>query len=333
MNFVQSFYLYWLLFLPVLWGLFLLIIKRRHKKMQSFVSMHLISEIVGQFSFDRHRRKDILIVCVVVFSIIALARPQWGFEWVEVKREGLDILVVMDVSKSMLTQDVKPNRLERTKFAVKDLVKSLKGDRIGLIAFAGEAFMMCPLTSDYGGFLMTLDELDIGAVSRGGTDIEKALEVAIEGYEDVPSKHKAVILITDGDNLEGNPMLQAKMAKEKNIKLYTVGVGTQGGDLIQIINSSGERSFLKDKGGNYVKSRLQEKLLRDIALETKGAYVRSNSTQFGLDLIYERELSKLEKRSIATHKERRFYERFQLPLALALILLVIESCIQTRRNT
>ena len=138
---------------------------------------------------------------VFVFSIVALARPQWGFEWHEIKREGLDILIVIDTSKSMLTQDVKPNGLERTKLAVKDLLRRLEGDRIGLIAFAGDAFLVCPFTVDYSGFLLSLNDLDVATVQRGGTNIGRAIDVALKGYGEIKNKYKAMVIITDGDNL------------------------------------------------------------------------------------------------------------------------------------
>lgn len=300
--------------------------------MRQFVSARFISELVEQFSFRRRKVKHILLIGVVVFSLLALARPQWGFEWREIKREGLDILFVIDTSKSMLTQDVKPNRLERTKFAVKDVIKKLKGDRVGLLAFSGDAFMMCPLTNDYGGFLLTLNELNVNVVPRGGTDLERAIEVALEGYGDVLSKHKAIVIITDGDNLEGSPLAQAKLAKQKGIKIYTIGVGTAEGELIKI-SDAGSTNYLKDAQGNVIKSRLNESLLKDIALETEGIYIRSSGFDFGLDVLYEKELSKLEKRQIESKMERQFYDRFQFPLALALLLLIGETCILTRRNT
>ncbi|MFT5388195.1 MAG: Ca-activated chloride channel family protein [Lysobacterales bacterium] len=299
--------------------------------MRQFVSARFISELVEQFSFRRRKVKHILLIGVVVFSLLALARPQWGFEWREIKREGLDILFVIDTSKSMLTQDVKPNRLERTKFAVKDVIKKLKGDRVGLLAFSGDAFMMCPLTNDYGGFLLTLNELNVNVVPRGGTDLERAIEVALEGYGDVLSKHKAIVIITDGDNLEGSPLAQAKLAKQKGIKIYTIGVGTAEGELIKI-SDAGSTNYLKDAQGNVIKSRLNESLLKDIALETEGIYIRSSGFDFGLDVLYEKELSKLEKRQIESKMERQFYDRFQFPLALALLLLIGETCILTRRN-
>jgi Ca-activated chloride channel family protein len=273
-----------------------------------------------------------MLTGVFAFSVLALARPQWGFQWQEVRRQGLDILVAIDTSKSMLTQDVKPNRLERTNLAVHDLIKKLKGDRIGLIAFAGDAFKVCPLTVDYGGFLLSLNDLSAGIVPRGGTNVSQAIAEALRSYENVPNKYKVVILITDGDNLEGDPLAQARRAKETGVRIYCIGIGTKEGELIQIVNEAGEAEFLKDRDGHFVKSRLNEKLLQEIALLTGGVYVRASGADFGLDVIYEQELSKLERRDIEDQKEKRYYDRFQIPLAMAFLLLFIETCLTAQKS-
>jgi len=232
----------------------------------------------------------------------------------------------------MLTQDVKPNRLERTKLAVTDLVRKLKGDRIGLMAFAGDAFLTCPLTVDYSGYLLSLNDLNVKTIPRGGTNITIAIEKAINTYEEIDNKFKAIIIVTDGDNLEGNPLKAAEKAKFKNIKIYCIGIGTKEGELIQIPNDQGEVQFVKDNQGNFVKSRLNEDLLQKIALTTGGIYVKASGIQFGLDLIYEKELSKLEKREILNKMEKRYYERFQIPLGLALMFLLIDTCTYTRKK-
>ncbi len=305
-------------------------IQRRKNLLRGFAQESLLTELISNYSLKRQMGKNILLAAVFFLSIVALARPQWGFEWQEIKRQGLDIVVAIDTSKSMLTRDVKPNRLERTKLAVQDLVKKLEGDRIGLIAFAGEAFWMCPLTVDYGGFLLSLNDLDINTIPRGGTNIGQAIEEAFKAYDKSSGQYKALIIVTDGDNLEGEPLSVARQAKEKGIKIFTVGIGTREGELIEMENELGQKEFLKDAQGNFVKSRLNEKLLEDIALLGAGAYVRSSGAQFGLDLIYERELSKLEKREIEAKMEKRYYERFQIPLGLAIFLLILETCLSTR---
>ena len=304
----------------------------QRRALRRFSQEQLLKSIAQNFDYSRFILKKALLVLVLSFSVVALARPQWGFEWQEIKREGLDILIVMDTSKSMLTQDVKPNRLERAKLAVQDLLKKLKGDRVGLIAFAGDAFMVCPLTVDYGGFLLSLNDIGVHTVPRGGTNIPAAIAEAIQGYDKTPNKYKAVIIVTDGDNLEGDPVAWARKAKEKGIKIYCVGIGTKEGELIQMLDESGGSSFVKDSDGNFVKSRLNEALLQQVALLTGGVYVRASGAEFGLDLIYHQELARLERRGIEGHKEKRYYDRFQFPLAIAFSLLLLEPCMTSRKK-
>jgi len=306
--------------------------KHRTKILQSFTQEHLLKDIMFHFNPKKAQYKSILIVAVALFSVLALLRPQWGFRWQEVKRQGIDILVIIDTSKSMLTQDVKPNRLERTKFAVLDLLKKLRGDRIGLIAFSGEPFLICPLTVDYGGFQISLNDLSIETIPRGGTNIAKAIRESIKDYGKISSKHKAIIIVTDGDDLEGDPIAAAREAYEKGIKIFTVGIGSAEGELIQMRNQQGEFVFLKDNKGNIVKSRLNERLLKEIALITGGVYIKASGSQFGLDLIYDQEISRFEKREIEAKMKKKYHERFQFPLGFAALLLVIETCITTRRK-
>lgn len=331
MRFAESVYLYLFFGLPILIVLLIWAESNYKKKKQLFIANKLLNDVASNFDPSKRRLKNILIVLIFLFSIIALGRPQWGFELQEIERKGIDILVVVDTSKSMLTTDVKPNRLERTKLAVKDLVKKLKGDRIGLLAFSGDAFLVCPLTVDYNGFLLSLNDLNTGTIFRGGTNISVAIKKAMASYDKTPNKYKSIIIITDGDNLEGDPIQQAKIAKEKGIKIYTIGIGTKEGELIKVPSRGGQKEFLKDAEGNYVKSRLNEKLLREISLMTGGLYVKSVGAQFGLDVIYERELSKLQKREFESKMEKRYFERFQFPLSIAFILLLIESCLFTRK--
>jgi Ca-activated chloride channel family protein len=332
MRFADGYLLNLLWLLPIIAALLVFAVGRRRMMMRKFIDAKLISELTKNLNESTWIWKSVLILIIFLFSIIALARPQWGFEWREVKRQGVDIIVVVDTSKSMLTQDVKPNRLERTKLAIHDLLGKLKGDRIGLIAFAGDAFMLCPLTVDYNGFLLTLKDLDVNSVPRGGTNIGRAMDEALKSFDETPSQFKVIIVVTDGDNLEGDPLSAAKKMKDKGVRVYTVGIGTQEGELIQLQNELGQKEFLKDENGNFVKSRLNEKLLEEIALTTGGAYVKATGAEFGLDTIYERNISKLEKREFENKMDKRYFERFQFPLAVATFLLIIETCIGTRKR-
>ncbi len=300
-----------------------------HKKdlQERFADKHLFKEITPVERFPKDIMRRLLFVSLFALSCIALARPQWGFRWVEVKRQGLDIMIALDISKSMLAEDVKPNRLERAKLAVKDLIKKLSGDRIGLVAFSSTAFLACPLTSDYGGFLLALEDVGPHTISQGGTALAKAIEESVKGYVNVPSQYKNVILITDGENLQGDPLQAAQQARQKNIRIFCIGIGTQEGELIRVANEKGEKEFLKDKSGNFVKTRLDESTLKQIALETDGAYVRASGADFGLEYIYQSRLAVMEKRDIDAKMKKHHIDRFQIPLALATFLLWLEMII------
>jgi Ca-activated chloride channel family protein len=331
-HFAQPFFFNGVFVVALIAVMVLFLIKLRRKTVHQFGEKKLAVFTARSFSIQRFMWKEVLTVTVFLLSVIALTRPQWGFDWQEVRRQGLDVLVLIDTSKSMLTEDVKPNRLERAKLAVKDLLKKLKGDRIGMIAFAGDAFLTCPLTADYSGFVLSLDNLDADSIPRGGTDLGKAIQESLKGYEDVPAQYKAVIVLTDGENWEGDPVQWAKVAAQKKIRIYTVGIGTREGELIRQVQENGEAGFVKDASGNFVKSRLNESVLKEIAAVTGGAYVRSSGAELGLDYIYDNYLSRLEKRDIESKMEQRYYERFQVPLFLAFLILVLELCLSARRS-
>lgn len=327
---VEMIHLFW-----AVCGMAVFLFWRRHKKIlvrEKFVEKKLLPEIAASLESCREVQKIILLILAGGFCVLALMRPQWGFEWQEIKRQGLDILVAIDTSKSMLTDDVKPNRLERSKLAVKDLVKKLHGDRIGLIAFSGSGFLVCPLTVDYNGFLLTLDDVSTDTIPQGGTCLASAVREAIKSYKDAPGKYKAMIIITDGEDLEGGVEKVAKEALGEGVKIFCIGIGTKKGELIRVKNRLGEHEFLKDKSGNFVKSRLNEKLLEEIAIITGGAYIHASGARFGLDLIYDQRLSKMEKHEIETKMEKRYYERFQIPLAIAFVLLCWETLLAVRKK-
>jgi len=305
---------------------------QRRKICELFIDKKLFSHVSKNLNYKKDIACIILLFCVGLFSIIALMRPQWGFEWREVKREGLDILIAIDTSKSMLTDDVKPNRLERSKLAVKDLVKKLNGDRIGLIAFSGTGFLVTPLTVDYSGFNITLDEINTGTIPRGGTSISSAINEAVRSYKDVAGKFKALVIITDGEDLEGMLNQSIELAKENAIKIFTIGIGTKEGELIRYKDQYGEYNFVKDRNGDYIKSRLNEDILQNIALSTGGIYVHASGAEFGLDLIYEQKLSKMDKTESKSKMERRYHERYQYPLTFAFIFLMFGTCLNIRKT-
>lgn len=321
-------------FLPViLTALFFAWACRKKKEaIGRFVDKELLAEAARSVDFRQEIMKYVIIIAALALSVIALMRPQWGFQWQETKRKGLDILIAIDTSKSMLASDVKPNRLERSKLAVKDLLKNLKGDKAGLIAFAGTAFLECPLTADYDGFMLSLDDLSVSTIPRGGTSISGAISEAIRSYKGSSGKYKILVLITDGEDHEGDPLAAAKEAKEAGIKIFCVGIGTTEGELIQIRDEAGNMTFLKDSEGNIIKTRLDEGILQEIAVITDGMYVRSSGAEFGLELIYNQKLSKMEKQDITSKMKKVYYERFQIPLIFVLLLLCVELLISGARK-
>jgi len=312
--------------------------RRRRSVLEKFADKSLIASIAPSMSMARRMIKTFLIVAGIVLMLIALARPQWGFAWQEVKRTGLDIMIAMDVSKSMLANDVKPNRLERSKFAVKDLVKKLSGDRIGLIAFAGTSFLQCPLTIDYNGFLLSLDDLSAFTIPRGGTSITSAIREAMQAFSQNKTdalkekKYRVLIVITDGEDFEGDALAAAKEAAEAGIKIFSVGVGTLEGELIPLSESYSGKDFLIDKSGETVKTRLNENILKEIAISTGGSYVRATQGDFGLVLIYEKSISRLEKRDIEAKMKKNYHERFQYFLGAAVLLLLAEMLLSEKKR-
>ncbi len=313
--------------------LYMFAYKRRTSLLKKFAAEHLLPNITASFNAKKQNLKTALILAAVFLSIVALLRPQWGFHWEEVKHRGIDIFVGVDVSKSMLTPDVLPNRLSRAKLALEDLVKDLRGDRIGLIAFAGSAFVQCPLTIDYDGFLLAIEDLNPNLIPQAGTNIERAINEALKSFTTgSQGTERALIIITDGENHEGDPLRAAKKAQKENVKIYTIGVGTKEGELINIVDEQGKSTFLKDREGRVVKSRLNEKLLKEIAFKNGGTYIKSTTTRFGLNVVYNNKIAKLEKKELESRMEKRHEERFQIPLVFALILIFIEPFIANRRK-
>lgn len=330
MKFAQPFILYVFLLIIVVIVFYFWAFRERGKRLEKFVQKELLAELLSSVDLRKQKLKAILILTGIILGLLALIRPQWGFHWEELKREGLDIIIALDTSKSMLAEDVKPSRLERSKLAVRDLVKQLSGDRIGLVAFAGDAFLQCPLTVDYNGFLLSLEAVSTDAIARGGTSISRAIREAIKSYATGQKKYKVLIIITDGEDHEGDVQSAAEEARKEGIVVFTIGIGTKEGELILVQGESARKEFLKDKEGNVVKSRLDETPLQKIALTTGGSYVRSSSREFGLDLIYREKLAKMEKREVESRLIKHYEERFQIPLALALLALLLEPLMSDR---
>lgn len=302
--------------------------RRRRQALETFITGGLLPAIAPDLDARRRVTRSVLLAGAVLALAVALAGPMWGFRWQQVQREGIDLIVAIDTSRSMLATDVKPNRLARAKLAVQDLLQQLQGDRIGLVAFAGSAFLQCPLTLDFGAFLQSLDAVDAGIIPRGGTSLTAAIDTALAAFEGRQAEHQALVIITDGEDHEGDVKEAVKRATDRGIKIYTVGIGTAEGELIPLEQGG----FLKDRKGQVVKSRLDESTLQEVATDTGGAYLHATDTAFGLAELYRDYISTMEKRELASTLERRFEHRFQWPLVIAFVLLIAEPLVGERRR-
>lgn len=305
--------------------------RRRTKELQRFAASHLLGKLCGNVSPNRRILKKILILAAISCCFVALARPQYGFKWIDVKRKGIDILFAVDTSKSMLAEDVHPNRLKRAKFAIMDFVGQLEGDRVGLMPFAGSAFLMCPMTIDYSAFESSLGAVDTTIIPRGGTDLAVAITEA-ESILSNEANHKILVLITDGENLEGNALQAAETAAEKGMTVYTVGVGTSEGELIPL-NRNGKTGFVKGETGKFITSQLDETVLTKIAEATDGLYVPLGASGEGLQTIYQEKLSLIPKEELAEKRHKVPLDRFVWPLGAAIVLLILEFMMGGRKSS
>jgi Ca-activated chloride channel family protein len=305
---------------------------RQRAALATFASSHLHAQLTASFSAAKRHWKRGLFLAAVGCLFLALARPQAGFRWEEVKRHGIEVVFAVDTSRSMLTPDVKPDRLTRAKLAVDDFVSHLNGDGVGLIAFAGNAFLQCPITLDYDAFHESLEAVDTTIIPRGGTDIASAIREAQAALQNRPGKDKILILLTDGEDLEGSALATANASAKDGLKICTVGVGTANGDLIPIPAEQGG-GFVKDDSGQFVKSHLGEAGLKSIAEATGGLYAPLGAQGQGLDTIYQQALAPLAKHDLASRRQRVYTERFQWPLTGSLALLLASVLVGTRRRS
>jgi Ca-activated chloride channel family protein len=284
---------------------------------------------ISTLSRMRRAFKRALLVTGALLGCVALARPQWGVHWEEAHRRGLDLLFALDTSKSMLAPDLKPDRLTRAKLAIRDLVSKFEGDRVGLVAFAGDAFLQCPLTLDRGVFEQTLDAIDTATIPRGGTDVGRAIEVARSALHNQPANHKLLVFLTDGEDLESHAIDAAHAASADGIHIYTVGVGTQSGELIPL---GGPGQFVRDEKGAFVRSALDENTLQAIARVTGGDYRRLGADGRGLEALYQDVLAKLPREDLKSRMHQIPIERFQWPLGFSIFCLALEPLLGERRR-
>jgi Ca-activated chloride channel family protein len=333
MNFEQPIFL-WLLAVvaPALGWFFWWAARRRARLAEQFVTARLLDQLTVGVSRRRQRVRAALALLAVALVFLALARPQWGFNWETAKQSGLDIIVAIDTSRSMLATDVAPNRLERAKLEALSLMGRAKTDRLGLIAFAGSAFLQCPLTLDGEAFRQSVQTLDTAIIPQGGTALAEAIRTATEAFEKSDGNHQALILFTDGEDHAPDAHAAARAAAEAGIRIFTVGLGTVDGELLRVRDEQGVESFVKDDDGNVVKSRLNESLLQGIATTGKGFYLNLRGADT-IDVLYDRGLAPLPKRDYNAKLVKRLHEKFYWPLGIAVLLLVIEVLLPERARS
>lgn len=327
LRFANAYFLHMLWIIPVLILFYALAFKAKKRAMARFGNLDLLKKLSRNTSRGRQTAKIALILTSLLFFILALSRPQIGSKIEQVKREGVDVIVAMDVSKSMLARDIPPSRLSKAKHEVENFIDHLRGDRIGLIAFAGDAFVQCPLTLDYGAAKIFLDIMEPDLIPTPGTAVGKAIEKAIEAFDQKERKHKVLVLITDGEDHGGDVMKVAEEAERQGIVIYTVGIGSPKGEPIPASESNG--GFKKDRSGQVVITKLDELTLEKVALQTNGKYYRASSGEDELDNIYS-DIGKMEKKELGSFQFSQFEDRFQYFIAIALVLLLIEFLLSER---
>ena len=324
MRFAEPHFLWLLLVFPP--GLLLFFWwswRQRQQLMQQFIQARLLPNLTIGLSPARQKFRLACLIAGVFCLILTLARPQWGYDWEEVKQRGLDIVVAIDTSKSMLARDIAPNRLARAKLATLDLMRLAKTDRLGLVAFAGSAFLQCPLTIDETSFRQSLDALDVNIIPQGGTALAEAIDTALTAFKE-ENNYKVLVILTDGEDHDSGALEAAERAAKAGMRIFTIGIGTAEGELLQVQNDKGQTDFVRDDQGNVVKSRLNETLLQQIAGATEGGFYLPLRGAKPIELLYERGLAPLPKLEGQEKLVRRYRERFHWPLALAIVLLAFE---------
>ena len=325
-RFANSEYLFLLLLVPLLAGGFVYAAHNRKTRLARFGKAVTLAGLMPDASPKRIRNKFILYLLAVTLLIFALARPQFGARLREVEREGIEIMLALDVSNSMLAEDFEPNRLERTKYAISRILEGLHEDKIGLIVFAGDAYVQLPITADYVTARNFVAQISPDMVSKQGTAIGAAISLATSSFSSQSENSRALILISDGENHEDDAIAAARHAAEMGIRIYTIGIGTPEGAPIQIGDD-----FIRDEKGEMVVSKLDEKGLEEIALSTGGAYIRSDNKSVGLQEIVDK-INETEKSRFRTMVFDEFNEQFQYLLGVVLVLLVLETLLLPRKN-
>jgi len=315
----------------VLGVLFLILGRHRRGILARFGDPALVEDLTASLSKPRRFLKEGLLVLALIFLVAALASPQLPGSTVLVKKKGLDIVIAVDVSMSMLAQDIQPTRLEKAKLELQDLVEKAQGDRIGIVAFAGEAFVQVPLTVDRSAVKLFLKTLDPSLIPTPGTSLENAILLARDLFVEEETEYKAIILLTDGEDQGSRPAVAARTAAKQGIKIFPIGIGTPSGEMIPLRGPDGKIEFKRDARGNIVVSKLDEKTLKEIAQITGGAYYRSQKGNLEVERIY-RDMRGLGEKETAQAWVIEYRPLYQIPLLAAFMVIFLEMTISERRR-
>ena len=326
LNFAQSQYLLLLLLIPFFFVIQALVLKMRRNRIRKFGDEALVSQLMPSYSKGKVWVRLVLFSIGFFFFVIGLSRPQIGAKLKEHETKGAEIMIVLDVSNSMLAEDYSPNRLERAKLAISRLVDKLREDRIGLIVFAGNSFVQLPITTDYVSAKMFLNSITTGSVPVQGTAIGEAINTAMRSFSVQSEKSRAVIVITDGENHEDDPVAAASQAAELGVRVFAIGVGSPEGKMIPF-----EGDYLRDKEGNPVVTRLDETVLQEVAAAGKGLYVRAGNSEFGLNPIID-EIARMDDEEYNSVVFEEYDELYMYFLGVALFFFVLEMLIGERRS-
>jgi Ca-activated chloride channel family protein len=329
-RFANPDFLYLLLLLPVTVILWILNELRKKRALRRLGNAEFVKRLMPEFSGIRPNLKFFLQLVAASLVIIILARPQFGSKLEEVKKQGIEVIIALDVSNSMLAEDIQPDRLTRAKQALTRLIDNLDNDKIGLIVFAGDAYTQIPITSDYVSAKMFLSAINPDMVPKQGTAIGSAIELGMRSFSPGEGKSKAMIIITDGENHEDDPVSAAAEASKAGIVIHTIGIGSVEGVPVPV-TINGRRDYLKDPEGNTVITKLDEDILRKIAVTASGNYVRASNTNIGLDEIFS-EIRKMKKEDLESTMYTEYNDQFQIFAVISLVLLFTEFMIMDRKN-
>lgn len=331
-RFEHTIYLWALLALiPLMLLVFIFIQRWKNKRLKQFANKSVVKRLMPNVSFKLPVVKFVLLSFAFVFLLLGLANLQYGTTMEEAKKEGVDLMIALDVSNSMLAEDLSPNRLERAKRAIYQLIEKLQNDRLGIIVFAGESFVQLPITTDYSSAKLFLETIGTDIVPTQGTAIGSAIDLAMESFDFETTTSKAIIVITDGENHEDDAVSSAQKAVEMEVSVHTIGMGSEQGAPLPVYKGGKQVGFRTDNSGNSVVSKLDENMLKQIATAGNGTYVRATNANAGLGIIMS-EIGKMEKKEFDSKVFKNYESRFQIFLIIALVLFAVEFFISSRRS-